>query len=707
MATTLENARVNGPSAGTAHPLVRAAFLSVAPLSATAAIVAAVDGWDGGVGGRFGWVCLTLVWAVAGAALLLRREQERLGLLVLWFALLAGAASLTAAMVEDGPGSDATALAQALTVAFLPAAAMHVLLALPSGALGTRVAAFIVGSGYLIAAAVGVVLWTDRPSASTWPVVVEAFVAAAVGGNGAMARYRAARLAERRPMHWVALAIAAATEVVLVAAALHVLVGWPPRVIQIAAVATIPIPLALLLRTSTRFQARAERLVAPAISLVGLTALVAAVYFLVVVGLGRAPTDDERTVLVLSIVAAGISALLYVPARQRLADFSNRLVHGARQAPDEVIRAFSERLSRAVPLEELLLQIAESLRAALAVEAAEIWTGSGGVLERVVSEPDRGHAELRLSSSEESVVARAGVSGPARIAVWLPQLLADRGDAVVRVAPMAHSGELFGLIVVEQRSADGDPFDEEAEKVLAELARQVGLAMRNVRLDSDLHASLEELRRQAEELRASRARVVAAADAERRRIERDLHDGAQQYLVGLEVNLRVVCGLVDSDSEKAKAILDELRATVQEAMQDFRDLAHGIYPPLLQDRGLSEALANAARRATIPTRIEAPAARRYDPEMEATVYFCCLEALQNAGKHAGPGARATIRLREEEDALLFEVADDGSGLDPALAGSGTGFTNMRDRLEALGGSLRIESTLSRGTRVVGTLPLAH
>jgi signal transduction histidine kinase len=705
MATTLEHARVNGSSTGTAHPLVRAAFLSVAPLSATAAIVAAVDGWDGGVGGRVGWVCLTLVWAVAGAALLLRREQERLGLLVLWFAFLAGAASLAAAIVEDGAG-DAAALAQALTVALLPAAAMHVLLALPSGVLGTRVAAFMVGSGYLIAAAVGVVLWTDRPSAPTWPVVIEALVAAALGGHGAMSRYRAVRVAERRQMHWVALAIAAATEVVLVASALHVLVGWPPRVIQIAAVATTPIPLALLLGTSTRLQGRAERLVAPAISLVGLTALVAAVYLVVVVGLGRAPTRDERTVLVLSILAAGISALLYVPARRRLADFSNRLVHGTRQAPDEVVRTLGERLSRALPLEELLLQIAESLRAALAVEAAEIWTGSGGVLERVVSEPDRGQAKLRLSSSEESVVARAGVSGPARIAVWLPQLLADRGDAVVRVAPMAHSGELFGLIVVE-RSADDKPFDEEAEKVLAELARQVGLAMHNVRLDSDLHASLEELRRQAEELRASRARVVAAADAERRRIERDLHDGAQQYLVGLHVNLGVVCGLVDSDAEKAKAILDELQATVQEAMQDFRDLAHGIYPPLLQDRGLSEALANATRRATIPTRIEAAAARRYDPEIEATVYFCCLEALQNAGKHAGQGARATIRLWEEEDALLFEVADDGSGLDPARASSGTGFTNMRDRLEAIGGGLRIESTLSRGTRVTGTIPLVH
>jgi len=326
------------------------------------------------------------------------------------------------------------------------------------------------------------------------------------------------------------------------------------------------------------------------------------------------------------------------------------------------------------------------------------------VLERLVSEPDRGPATLRLSASEEAVVARSGVSGSARVAVWLPQLLADRGDAVLRVAPIAQSGELFGLIVVE-RAVEADPFDEPAEKVLAELARQLGLALRNVRLDSELQVSLAELRRQAEELRLSRARVVAAADAERRRIERDLHDGAQQHLVALEANLGAVRALIDSDAEKAKAILGELRTAIHAAMQDFRDLAHGIYPPLLQDRGLSEAIANAARRARIPTRLDAAIDRRYGPEVEATVYFCCTEALQNAAKYAGEGARATISLRETKEALLFEVADDGSGLDPARTALGAGLTNMRDRLEAIGGGLRIESTLGRGTRVVGTIPL--
>ena len=706
MATTLERAPVDEPSRATAGRLARATCLLLGSLTVAAAIVAAVDGWDGDVAGRVGWVCLTLVWAIAGTALLLRRQEERLALLALWFALLAGVLSLTAAIVRDGPGGDAASMAMALALALLPAAALHVLLALPSGGRRRRVAALTVGAGYLSAVAVGVVLWSERPSAPSWPVVLEALVVGVLGAKGTISQYRVIRVSERRRMHVAILALAAAAEVVLVALTLHVLVGWPPQLLQIAAAASLPIPLALLLGTSSRLQVYAGRLVAPAISLVGLTALVALVYLLVVVGLARAPTREERTILVLSIVAAGLSALLYVPARRRLADFSSRLVHGSRRPPEELVRTFGARLSRAVPLEELLLQLAESLRSGLALEAAEIWTGSGGVLERLVSDPDRGPATLRLSASEEAVVARTGVSGSARVGTWLPQLLADRGESVVRVAPIAQSGELFGLIVVE-RAVDDDPFDEPAQKVLAELARQLGLALRNVRLDSELQVSLAELRRQAKELRLSRARVVAAADAERRRIERDLHDGAQQHLVALEANLGAVRALIDSDAEKAKTILGELRAAVHEAMQDFRDLAHGIYPPLLQDRGLSDALANAARRASIPTRLEAATGRRYEAEVEATVYFCCTEALQNAAKHAGEGARATMRVGETEEALLFEVADDGSGLDPARTALGAGLTNMRDRLEAIGGELRIESTLGRGTRVVGTILLGR
>jgi K+-sensing histidine kinase KdpD len=354
-----------------------------------------------------------------------------------------------------------------------------------------------------------------------WLVLALVWLTAALG----IRRARARRRGERVRMHAVALSLTLAAEVVVVASTLHILVGWPPRLLQIAAAATLTVPIAAALQVPTRFEARLTRLVALAISVAGLTTLVAAVYLLVVVGLGRPPTREERTLLVLSIAAAALSALLYVPARRRLADFSNRLVYGSRQAPEALLRTFGGRLSRAVPLDELLLQLAELLKRGLALDAAEIWTCSGGVLERVVSEPDRGPAAVRLTASEEAVVARSGVSGPARVATWLPDLLADRSEVPVRVAPIADGGELFGLILAE-RSPEAEPFDEQAETVLAELARQVGLALRNVRLDSDLQRSLAELRRQAVELRVSRARVVAAADAERRRIERDLHDGA-------------------------------------------------------------------------------------------------------------------------------------------------------------------------------------
>jgi signal transduction histidine kinase len=692
-----------GGTAGSSASVGRATSLLLASVSVAAAVVGAAYGRHGGWATRLGWVCLTLAWAIAGVVLLRRRGSERLGMLAIGFSFLAGVAALAAALARSGGENGVSALVLALAIALLPAALMHVLLALPAGALtGNRRSAAI--AGYLIGLGVGVFLWTERPSLPAWPIVIEAAVAAAVGVNGVVARYRRAHGAERRGMGWTALSLAAALEVVLVGMTLYFLRGWPAGVLQVAAAATIPIPLGPVLERSRWSQHSVDRLLLPAISLVGLTAIVAGVYLLVVGGLGHGPTQAQRTLVLLSLVAAAVSAVLYRKASKRLAMFANQLVHGAPRSSAEVVPNLGANLSRAVPLEELLQQLAESLRSALALDAAEIWTGSGGMLDCVASDPEREPAWLRLTAAEESVVAGAGVSGPAWMGVWLPELLAERREAVVRVAPIAQSGELLGLVVVE-RAPDGDPFDESTETVLAELARRLGTVLRNVQLDARLQASLAELRRQAEELRCSRARVVAAGDAERRRIERDLHDGAQQHLVALEANLGAVQALIASDGERARAVLDELRVAVREAMQDFRDLAHGIYPPLLQDRGLSEALANAARRTTIPTHLEAPAAHRYEPEIEATVYFCCVEALQNAAKHAGEGARATIALREREGALLFEVADDGSGLDPGETTFGVGMTNMRDRLEAIGGDLRIESSRGAGTRVLGTIPL--
>ena len=210
---------------------------------------------------------------------------------------------------------------------------------------------------------------------------------------------------------------------------------------------------------------------------------------------------------------------------------------------------------------------------------------------------------------------------------------------------------------------------------------------------------------QVKELRASRTRVVLAADAERRRIERDLHDGAQQHLIGLAIQLRLVGELADSHPEKAKELLGGLDDEVQATLEQVRDLAHGIYPPLLQDRGLPDALAAAALRAPIGARVDARGLGRYPPDVEATVYFCCLEALQNAGKHAGVGATVTVRVHASDGSLSFEVTDDGSGFDAVSGRAGVGMTNMRDRLGALGGSLHVDSAPGAGTTISGTIPL--
>jgi signal transduction histidine kinase len=369
-----------------------------------------------------------------------------------------------------------------------------------------------------------------------------------------------------------------------------------------------------------------------------------------------------------------------------------------------VLRTFGSRLTRAIPMEELLLQLAESLRKTLALRRAEVWTGTPSLLERAVSVPDAGPGSLAVGDKERPVVTRAGVSGNAWVSVWLPDLLAARGTCQLRVAPVTHSGELLGLLVAE-RPADGDAFTEEDERVLTELARQVGLALHNVQLDSALQASLDEVRRTNEELRASRARIVATGDAERRKIERNLHDGAQQHLVALAVNLRLVKDLVADDPDTASEMLEQMAVDVKGTVQELRDLAHGIYPPLLMDSGLGEALRAAASRSPLDVNVEAEGIGRYPTEVEAAVYFCCLEALQNAAKHA-PDARVDLRVWEDSGGLLFEVRDDGPGFDVAAAkGAGHGFVNMSDRLGAIGGSIRWDSTPGEGASIRGSLPL--
>jgi signal transduction histidine kinase len=650
------------------------------------------------------------VFALAGTVALVLQPSERQPLLVLVGALMASAATVFTALIRasaHGVAVSGDLLAVAhfagpIALAILPVSAMHLMLGLPDGS--CRLSRTMIGSGYVLGLAVGLAVWADRPSIPLWPIGIEIFFALSIGAAATRRRYTRSIGLERQRLQWFGWAVSLGIELLLVAVALRLLWGWPTRFALVVAVASIPVAIAVVAGSVQRLASRIDRILAHTVALAGLTAIIVVVYLVVVLGIGHAPTRSERSLLTLSMIAAAISALLYGPARGWLTQYANRVVYGEREAPDTVLRTFGSRLTRAIPLEELLLQVAESLRKTLALSAAEVWTGSADRLERTISVPDAPVRRISLTSDEESVIARAGVTGNAWLEVWLPAILRGREQSVVRVAPTTHTGRVLGLIVAV-RPEGGDRFTVDDETMLTELARQLGLALHNVELDSALQETLDEVRRQAEELQASRARIVAASDAARRQIERNLHDGAQQHLVALAVNVRLARQLVETDPEGSVGVLDELGHGLQEAVQELRALAHGIYPPLLIDRGIEEALQSAANRAAIPTEVEAEGLRRYSPEEEAAVYFCCMEALQNAGKHAGEGATARVHVEEREGALFFEVSDTGKGFDESQKGSGAGFVNMRDRVGAIGGSISVRSAPGQGTTISGRLPI--
>jgi signal transduction histidine kinase len=196
---------------------------------------------------------------------------------------------------------------------------------------------------------------------------------------------------------------------------------------------------------------------------------------------------------------------------------------------------------------------------------------------------------------------------------------------------------------------------------------------------------------------------VKAQDEERRRIERNIHDGAQQQLVALAVKANLAEQLMGRDDAKARSLIAEVKAESTEALEDLRDFARGIYPPLLADKGLASALRAQASKSPIPVVVESDGIGRFPQEIEAAVYFCCLEALQNIAKYA-EAKSATVRLADGTGTLTFNVTDDGKGFDPASTGYGTGLQGMADRLDALGGSLDVQSAPHEGTTVLGSVP---
>jgi signal transduction histidine kinase len=304
--------------------------------------------------------------------------------------------------------------------------------------------------------------------------------------------------------------------------------------------------------------------------------------------------------------------------------------------------------------------------------------------------------EVWLRVGEE---LRAGATWPPDAEPSPPRAVAGTElpsfEDVTRAVAVRHGAELLGAIALEKPRSE--PLSPTEEKLVEDLAAQAGLVLRNARLTAELLANVEELQ-------ASRRRLVQAQDEERRKIERNLHDGAQQQLVAVNVQLGLLQRQAE-DPEKVKQVATRLQSAVTDALDDLRDLARGIYPPLLADKGLPEALAAQGRKAVVPTSVEPDSVGRYPQEIEAAVYFCALEALQNIGKYAHASS-AVVRLSQEDGELRFEISDDGEGFDADATSYGTGLQGMADRLAAIGGELSVRSTPGAGTTIRGAIPIS-
>jgi signal transduction histidine kinase len=490
-------------------------------------------------------------------------------------------------------------------------------------------------------------------------------------------RYRRSRGEERQQLRWLVYATGLAVACIVSMFLSMWLLGeehWLPTVMftLTAAVLALLFPVACWIAVLRHGLYRLDVVVKKTVLYSVLALLIGgagAAVFVVVAGLLTSPDSPGRDSPVALLLAGVAIGLLVVPLRRLATHVANRIVYGRRATPYEVLTRFAGRVGETYSTEDVLPRMAAILGEATGAATARVWVRLGG---RLV--PD--------ASWPSGVPALEPVASPGDALPALPG-----GELAVEVR---HQGELLGALSVTMPPSD--PMNPAKETLVRDLAEQAGLVLRNVRL--------------IEELRASQRRLVTAQDAERRRIERNIHDGAQQQLVALAVKLRLVEGLTGKDPAKAAELVAQLRVDAQAALDDLRDLARGIYPPLLADRGLAAALDAQARRASIPVEVQADEGlARYAQEVEAAVYFCVLEALQNVAKYA-QASHAVVALAASNGDLRFTVADDGAGFDAAGGTYGTGLQGMSDRLAALGGRLMIRSTPGSGTEVEGSVPAA-
>ena len=423
------------------------------------------------------------------------------------------------------------------------------------------------------------------------------------------------------------------------------------------------IPLAIGVAITRHGLYEIDALISRALVVGALGVFITTLYVGIVVGVGALIGQTQPSVW-LSVLATALVAVLFQPVRERVHRLANRLVYGTRATPYEVLSEFAASMAGRYTTRELLPRMAQTVSECLGGARVQVWLRAGDQMVRDVVWPPE--------------ATSAGVEPVPLAGEQVPALVADRA------VPVRHGEELLGLLAVTKPPSE--PVTPVEDEMLDRVASQAGLVLRNRRLVDDL--------------RGSRQRLVTSSDEERRRLERNLHDGAQQSLVSVALLLRMAAA--QRDPEVLRASIEEATSQLQQAIGELRELARGIHPAILTDRGLGPALTSLAERCPVPVLLESRVDRRLPDAVEGALYFVVAEALTNVARYAhAPEVRVSVT--DEGTVVDLAVVDDGLG--GADQSRGTGLLGLADRVAVVDGTFTVTSPAGGGTRVGVRVPV--
>jgi signal transduction histidine kinase len=482
-------------------------------------------------------------------------------------------------------------------------------------------------------------------------------------------RFRRSRGVERLQLKWlatagafVALTYLAAMTASLLAGGHDPVPGWVEALQEATLVSFAAIPLAIGVAVLKHGLYGIDVVINKAVVFGVLASFITAVYVVIVVGIGRLVGHGDRPNLALSITATAVVAVAFQPVRDRVQRFANRLVYGTRATPYEVMSDFADRMGGTYAAADLVPMMARTVAQGVGARRVDVWLAVGPGLVREATWPLEPAGQVPQATADS---------------------IADlRGE---RVVPVRHHGDLLGALTVVK--PPGEAVTPVEDKLLDDVAAQAGLVLRNARLIDDL--------------RSSRQRLVTTSDEERRRLERNLHDGAQQNLVSVALMLRAVRGRLGPDDAVGTA-LDLASQHLATAIEELRELARGIHPAILTDRGLAPALRSLAERSPVPVVVDYRLAARPPANVEGTLYFVAAEALANVAKYA-QASEVTVRVTSTDATVTLAVDDDGVG--GADDTRGSGLRGLVDRVSVVDGTLHVSSPRGGGTHLTCTVPV--